>query len=205
MRKAKLSIMELFIPSCGSKLPHDVIYFQPKGVSLAFPVGKLCWQWIPSVFIWEMFLFHPHLWKIMGINYWLTFFFFHHFGYVILCLLDFLVAINCIVVSLNCFSLYAFKTFLFALVFSSLTMWYLSMTMFVFFLFWVHCSSWGIFKLMVFIKFRKFGPLLCTQIFASVSISRVNINTDYSNNNHTILQDGRLCPGTRPKPTLRQE
>lgn len=73
MRKAKLSIMELFIPSCGSKLPHDVIYFQPKGVSLAFPVGKLCWQWIPSVFIWEMFLFHPHLWKIMGINYWFSF------------------------------------------------------------------------------------------------------------------------------------
>ena len=128
---------------CGSKLPHDVIYFQPKGVSLGFPAGKLCWQWIPSVFIWEMFLFHPHLWKIVGINYWLTFFFFHHFGYVILCLLDFLVAINCIVVFLNCFSLYAFKTFLFALVFSSLTMWYLSMTMFVFFLFWVHCSSWG--------------------------------------------------------------
>lgn len=55
-------------------------------------------------------------------------------------------------------------------------------------------------------KLRK--DLKCTMYnsygLASVCISRVSINTDYSNNNHTILQDGRLCPGTL-KPTLRQE
>lgn len=38
----------------------------------------------------------------------------------------------------------------------------------------------GIFKLMVFIKFRKFGPLLCTQIFASVFISSFFLSLHYT-------------------------
>lgn len=97
-----LSIMELFIPSVDQNYCMMSSTFSLKEFLQYFLQGNYAGNEFPQCLFGKCFI-SPSSLKNIGYKYWLTFFFFHHFRYVILCLLDFLVAINCIVVFLNCF------------------------------------------------------------------------------------------------------